>query len=103
MADAACAERTVSVSPVPAAWMESTAARRSRLFWKSFTRAWRVFVLTLPSMRMYLVFVLHACAITVMPNNLSGCSIMTCTGVCLDAAIDAHILGVCPVWMGNDS
>ena len=47
------------VRPVPAAWMERTAARRSRLFWKSFTRACRALVFTLPSMRMYLVFVLH--------------------------------------------
>ena len=55
----------MSVRPVPAAWMESTAARRSRLFWKSFTRACRALVFTLPSMRMYLVFVLQ-------PDALSG-------------------------------
>ena len=55
-------ERTVSVRPVPAAWMESTAARRSRLFWKSFTSACRALVFTLPSMRMYFVFVLHVSA-----------------------------------------
>ena len=53
------------VRPVPAAWMESTAARRSRLFWKSFTRACRALVFTLPSMRMYRVFVLQ-------PHALSG-------------------------------
>ena len=50
---------TVRVRPVPAALIESTAARRLRLFWKSFTSVWRALVFTLPSMRMYVVFVLH--------------------------------------------
>lgn len=51
--------RTVSVRPVPAAWMDSTAARMSRSFWKLLTRSCREFVFTLPSMRMYRCFVLR--------------------------------------------
>jgi hypothetical protein len=43
---------TVRVKPVPAALMDSTAARTSALLWKSFTRPCRAPVATLPSMRM---------------------------------------------------
>ena len=47
------------VRPVPAALMDSTAQRRSALFWKSVTMSWRLPVATLPSMRMYFDLVLR--------------------------------------------
>lgn len=59
---------------MPAALMDSTAQRRSALLWKSFTMSCRLPVATLPSMRMYLHFVLGAGMRAEMGSGkMSGC------------------------------